>query len=89
MQERCNALYSCAPVGLVNMELDLRADLVPYTTLQKQKGHFNPADGGISVASSLPKNVNTGRSITLFAQHNTFMALIIKEIRTAKPKRLL
>jgi len=58
------------------------------TTLQKQKGHFNPA-GGISVASSLPKNVHTGRSITLFAQHNTFMAPIIKEICTAKPKRLL
>ena len=59
-------------------------------TLQKQKGHFNPA-GGISVASSLPKNVHTGRSITLFAQHNTFMAPIItgKKIRTAKPKRLL
>ena len=50
--------------------------------------HFNPA-GGISVVSSLPKNVHTGRSITLFAQHNTFMAPIIKEIRTAKPKRLL
>ena len=57
-------------------------------TLQKQKGRFNPA-GGILVASSLPKNVHTGRSITLFAQHNTFMAPIIKEIRTAKPKRLL
>ena len=41
-------------------------------------------------ASSLPKNVHTGRSITLFAQHNTFMVPIItgKKIRTAKPKGL-
>ena len=33
--------------------------------------------------------IQADQSLTLFAQHNTFMAPIIKEIHTAKPKRLL
>ena len=41
---------------------------------------LNQLHKGISVASSLPKNVHTGRSVTLFAQHKTFMAPTILKL---------
>jgi len=37
-------------------------------TLQKQKGNFQP-DRVTSVAASMPNNVHTSRSVTLFDQY--------------------
>ena len=47
---------------------DLKHDLEVVERLHCKKGCFNPARV-ISVASSLPNNVHTSRSITLFDQY--------------------
>ena len=66
MDEKLFLNFAVPNDGFVLTKLYRCQYCVSPTRLQKL---FNTPARVISVASSLPKNVHTGRSITLFAQH--------------------
>ena len=65
--------------------MTVSCEVIKQASVQKQKVALRD----ISVAISLPKNVHTGRLVTLFAQHKSFMAPTIREICIAKLKGVI